>query len=150
MKSFLIFIVKIVMITGLLAVVLDYGYTAVYLNSKSRDKISDVFKSKARSYDVVILGSSRANNHFVTRIFEKNGLKTFNYGMSGGHLYEASLLLKLMIERNYEIENLQDFLVQSAPLLCHLSFLGLFFSGRGCWVRCWLFRKEQNFVPQVP
>ena len=106
MKSFLIFIVKIVLITVLLAVVLDYSYTAVYLNLKSRDKVSDVFKSKARSYDVVILGSSRANNHFVTRIFEKNGLKTFNYGMSGGHLYEASLLLKLMIERNYEIKTL--------------------------------------------
>ena len=106
MKSFLIFIVKIVLITVLLAVVLDFGYTPAYLNSKSRDKVSDVFKSKARSYDVVILGSSRANNHFVTRIFEKNGLKTFNYGMSGGHLYEASLLLKLMIERNYEIKNL--------------------------------------------
>jgi hypothetical protein len=106
MKSFLIFIVKIVLITILLAVVLDFGYTTVYLNSKSRDKVADVFKSKARSYDVVILGSSRANNHFVTNIFEKNGLKTFNYGMSGGHLYEASLLLKLMIERNYEIKNL--------------------------------------------
>ncbi|MBU2060250.1 MAG: hypothetical protein KKH44_00170 [Bacteroidetes bacterium] len=106
MKSFLIFIVKIVLITVLLAVVLDYSYTAVYLNSKSRDKVSDVFKSKARSYDVLILGSSRANNHFVTRVFEKNGLKTFNYGMSGGHLYEASLLLKLMIERNYEIKTL--------------------------------------------
>ena len=106
MKSFLIFIVKIVLITVLLAVVLDFGYTTAYLNSKSRDKVSDVFKSKARSYDVVILGSSRANNHFVTRIFEKNGLKTFNYGMSGGHLYEASLLLKLMIERNYEIKTL--------------------------------------------
>ena len=106
MKSFLIFIVKIVLITVLLAVVLDFGYTAIYLNSKSRDKVADVFKSKARSYDVVILGSSRANNHFVTNIFEKNGLKTFNYGMSGGHLYEASLLLKLMIERNYEIKTL--------------------------------------------
>lgn len=106
MKSFLIFIVKIILITVLLAVVLDFGYTSIYLNSKSRDKVADVFKSKARSYDVVILGSSRANNHFVTRIFEKNGLKTFNYGMSGGHLYEASLLLKLMIERNYEIKNL--------------------------------------------
>lgn len=106
MKSFLIFIVKIVLITVLLAAVLDFGYTAIFLNSKSRDKVADVFKSKARSYDVVILGSSRANNHFVTRVFEKNGFKTFNYGMSGGHLYEASLLLKLMIERNYEIKTL--------------------------------------------
>jgi hypothetical protein len=32
-------------------------------------------------------------------------LKTFNYGMSGGHLFEASLLLKLMVERKYAIQN---------------------------------------------
>ena len=54
---------------------------------------------------MVILGSSRANNHFVAPLFEAKGLKTFNYGMSGGHLFEASLLLKLMIERHYEIKN---------------------------------------------
>jgi UDP-N-acetylglucosamine:LPS N-acetylglucosamine transferase len=36
---------------------------------------------------------------------KKNGL-TFNYnGMSGGHLFEASLILKLMIERKYKIQN---------------------------------------------
>jgi hypothetical protein len=38
-------------------------------------------------------------------MFEDKGLRTFNYGMSGGHLFEASLLLKLMIERNYLIKN---------------------------------------------
>lgn len=38
-------------------------------------------------------------------MFENKGLKTFNYGMSGGHLFEASLLLKLMIERKYLIKN---------------------------------------------
>jgi hypothetical protein len=37
-------------------------------------------------------------------LFEQKGLKTFNYGMSGGHLFEASLLLKLMVERNYKIK----------------------------------------------
>jgi hypothetical protein len=60
-----------------------------------------VFNSTANSYDVVILGSSRANNHFVPELFEKKGIKTFNYGISGTHLFEASLLLKLMAERHY-------------------------------------------------
>lgn len=105
MKKFLLFILKIVVLVVLVAAVLDFGYTAIYEQSKNRGKIDYVFNSTARKYDVVVLGSSRANNHFVTDLFEKNGLKSFNYGMSGGHLFEASLLLKLMIERKYEIKN---------------------------------------------
>jgi hypothetical protein len=68
--------------------------------------VEKVFNSKSKNYDVVILGSSRANNHFVPELFEKKGLKTFNYGMSGAHLFEASLMLKLMAERNYKIKTL--------------------------------------------
>ncbi len=88
-----------------LAVILDYCYTSIYLKSNKRNKIEYVYNSKARNYDVVILGSSRANNHFVSELFEKRGLKTFNYGMSGGHLFEADLMLKLMLERKYTIKN---------------------------------------------
>lgn len=106
MKQFLLFTIKTIIILLLLAVVLDVLYTYVFLQSKNRGKIETVFNSKAQKYDVVILGSSRANNHFVTPMFEEKGLKAFNYGMSGGHLFEASLLLKLMIERKYEIKNL--------------------------------------------
>ena len=84
---------------------LDVLYTVVYLQASNRGKIDYVYNSHPRNYDVVILGSSRANNHFVTHLFEDKGLKAFNYGMSGGHLFEASLLLKLMIERKYKIEN---------------------------------------------
>jgi hypothetical protein len=105
MKQFLIFTVKTLVLLFLLLGVLDFAYTTVYVHSKNRGKIDYVFNSSARKYDVVILGSSRANNHFVSDLFEKQGLKTFNYGMSGGHLFEASLLLKLMIERKYEIKN---------------------------------------------
>lgn len=106
MKKFLGFIIKIGIITLLLAVVLDYFYTSVYLVSNKRNKIDFVYNSKNRNYDVVILGSSRANNHFVSKMFEQKGLKTYNYGMSGGHLFEASLMLKLMLERNYKIKTL--------------------------------------------
>ena len=105
MKRFLFFTIKILLLIFVLLVVLDVIYTQVYLQSSNRGKIDYVFNSKARNYDVVILGSSRANNHFVATLFEAKGLKTFNYGISGGHLFEASLLLKLMVERHYTIKN---------------------------------------------
>ena len=105
MKQFLLFTIKTIIVLLLLAVVLDVLYTYVFLQSKNRGKIETVFNSKAQKYDVVILGSSRANNHFVTPMFEEKGLKAFNYGMSGGHLFEADLMLKLMLERKYKIKN---------------------------------------------
>lgn len=105
MKKFIIYTAKVLIITILIAVILDGLYTAVFLQSKNRGKIETVFNSKPQKFDVVILGSSRANNHFVTQMFEDKGLKAFNYGMSGGHLFEASLMLKLMIERKYKIKN---------------------------------------------
>ncbi len=104
MKKFITLVVKILLTILVLLVALDWGYTSVYLHSSNRGKVEKVFNSKAEKYDVVILGSSRANNHFVPELFEKKGLKTFNYGMSGAHLFEASLMLKLMAERNYKIK----------------------------------------------
>lgn len=104
MTKFIPFVAKILFTILVLLVVLDWTYTTVYLNSSHRGKVENVFNSKARNYDVVILGSSRANNHFVPELFENKGLKTFNFGMSGAHLFEASLLLKLMAERNYTIK----------------------------------------------
>lgn len=106
MKKFLLYILGIFLLTVLIAVLLDGLYTYVFMQSRNRGKIETVFNSTPKKYDVVILGSSRANNHFVSQMFEDKGLKTFNYGMSGGHLFEASLMLKLMIERKYDIRNI--------------------------------------------
>ena len=106
MKKFFFLILKTVAMTLLVLVVLDFLYTTVYLHADHRGKVDTVYNSTSQNYDVVILGSSRANNHFVTQLFEEKGLKTFNYGMSGSHLFEASLLLKLMVERKYIIKNL--------------------------------------------
>ena len=105
MRNFIKLIAKIVLTILMLLVMLDGAYTTVYLQSHNRGKVENVFNSEARNYDVVILGSSRANNHFVSQLFEEKGLKTFNYGMSGAHLFETSLLLKLMAERKYKIKN---------------------------------------------
>ena len=105
MKSFFLFICKISLVLLLSAFALDFIYTAVFAQSETRNKVENVINSKPQQYDVIILGTSRANNHFVSELFEKEGLKTFNYGMSGSHLFETSLLLKLMVERGWNIKN---------------------------------------------
>ena len=106
MKQFLILIAKTFVILLLTAACLDAIYTYVYLRSSNRGKVEAVFNGKPTQYDVVILGTSRANNHFVPDLFEKRGLKTFNYGMSGSHLFETAMLLELMMERNYKINTI--------------------------------------------
>jgi hypothetical protein len=106
MKQFLVFIGKIIVVLLLSAFALDFSYTTVFAQSETRNKVENVINSKPQNYDVIILGTSRANNHFVSELFEKEGLKTFNYGMSGAHLFETSLLLKLMVERGWKIKNI--------------------------------------------
>ncbi|TRX41258.1 hypothetical protein [Flavobacterium restrictum] len=105
MKRFVLLVLKMGIGIALIAILLDLCYTQVYLHDAKRNKVAMVYHSKPTRYDVVILGSSRANNHFVAPMFEKKGLKTFNYGMSGGHLFEASLMLKVMLERGYTLKN---------------------------------------------
>lgn len=106
MKQFLLFIGKILLVLLLSVFALDFIYTAVFAQSETRNKVENVINSKPQQYDVVILGTSRANNHFESEMFEKEGLKTFNYGMSGSHLFETSLLLKLMVESGWDIKNI--------------------------------------------
>ncbi len=71
MQKFTTLVAKILLTILVLLVVLDYAYTTVYLHSSHRGKVENVFNSKGRNYDVVIFGSSRANNHFVPELFEK-------------------------------------------------------------------------------
>lgn len=105
MNKFLRSVILILGTAFLLMCLFDFLYTKVYLNSSERGKVEYVYNSGPKNYDIVILGSSRANNHFVSKMFEDKGFKTFNFGISGGHLFEADLLLKLMLERNYKIKN---------------------------------------------
>ena len=106
MKKFLISVLKMIVMTFLMLVAADVCYTSIYLNSDNRNKIQYVFNSESKKYDVVILGSSRANNHFDAGMFNKKGLKTFNYGIAASRLEETALLLELMMERNYKIKNI--------------------------------------------
>jgi hypothetical protein len=106
MKQFLKFIGKLIVIVLITAIALDALYTSVYHQSKSRNKIDFLYNSKDQNYDVIFLGSSRVNNHFVPKIFNDQGYKTFNFGLTRSRLQESALMLKLMVERNYKIKNL--------------------------------------------
>jgi hypothetical protein len=106
MKKFLLFLAKECALLLITLVLLDVLYTAVYLQSDSRSKIDYLYNSKDKNYDVVFLGSSRVNNHFVPEIFNKAGYKTFNFGITRSRLDESALMLQMMVERNYKIKYL--------------------------------------------
>ena len=75
MKQFFVFVGKIIVVLLLSAFALDFSYTTVFAQSETRNKVENVINSKPQNYDVIILGTSRANNHFVSELFEKEGLK---------------------------------------------------------------------------
>lgn len=104
MKKFVAHIFIIVCIVVVSAYFLDYSYTYVYKNESERNKIRYIINGKPKNYDVIILGSSRANNHFVTELFEKKGIKAFNFGMSGSRLHETALLLQLFFEKGFKTD----------------------------------------------
>jgi hypothetical protein len=104
MKSFLRYITLSFLLLLGIAVLLDVVYTVIYSRAKDRWKMEYVLHAPPKDYDLVILGTSRANNHFVPELFEKQGLKTFNFGMSGSHLFEDALLLQLLLEQNNSIK----------------------------------------------
>jgi hypothetical protein len=102
MKKFVLFVFKTIAITFIVLVFLDFGYT----HSGCRNEINYVYNSKAKKFDIIFMGSSRANNHFVTQLFTDKGINAYNFGMSGAGLKDTELLLELMIERHYEIKNI--------------------------------------------
>lgn len=106
MKRFFKLTVLFVFMLFIASLLLDVIFTTIISQSSERNKVENVLHSFGKKYDVVILGTSRANNHFVTDLFEKKGLKSFNYGISGSHLFETSLLLKLMMANKFQIKNL--------------------------------------------
>jgi hypothetical protein len=106
MKKFILFTVQLLSLLLLLFCILDWAFTQVYLQDSNRNKTNSVYNSLQKNFDVIFMGSSRANNHFIPSIFEKQGLKTYNYGVSGSHLYETALMLELMLERHYQIKNI--------------------------------------------
>lgn len=105
MQKFLIYCFRLLLLVFFGLVVLDVIYTFAFSQSSRRSKIQNIVNGKPQFFDVVVMGSSRANNHFVTKVFTDKGLKAFNYGMSGSRLQETALTLELMLEKGTKIKN---------------------------------------------
>lgn len=99
MRRFLIHIGIYIAATLLLMFAFDGIYTAIYSKSIVRNKIQLLVNGAPQHYDVIIVGSSRAENHLVPERFEKQGLKTYNIAMSGANLCENALQLKLFFDK---------------------------------------------------
>ena len=95
MNKFVIFIVKALIILILTMGLLDVSYTFVYKQNNDRNKISYLYNSKDKNYDVVFLGSSRVNNHLNPKIFNEQGYRTFNFGITRSRLDESALMLNV-------------------------------------------------------
>lgn len=104
MKNFLLYIASLLLLTIILAYFCDFVGTYAFTHTKGRGKINFIYNSEKLEYDVIALGSSRAENHFANNPFLERKISFFNYGMSGSNLMESSLMLKLMIERGWKIK----------------------------------------------
>ncbi len=99
MKKFLKKISVYLLLISLVLLVLDILYTSVYASSHIRNKVQFLLNEPPKHYDAIILGSSRAENHIVPEMFKRQGLKVYNFGITGAHLSESSLMLKVFFEK---------------------------------------------------
>lgn len=102
MKKFIIYLIKKILIFGIVLIMLDLFYTYIYENKQTiRTKIEFIFQNNDKKYDYIFLGSSRVEFHVNTTLIDKKtGKKSLNLGISGQNLPETFLTLKLLRKQN--------------------------------------------------
>lgn len=130
MKTFVLYVLKLVAIIVTLLYGLEFCYTQIHFNSKPRNKVDLAIQTNNEHFNVIALGSSRANNHINTTLFESKGFNAYNFGMNGATLEESTLLLKLLTDKN-TIENvilevdlqLRDHFISEGTRISFLPYL---------------------------
>ena len=107
MKNFIKYLVGIVVGIIIIMILLDIAYTYVYDHSKPRSKTQYILKLKNKKIDYIFLGSSRVENHIVTKMVEEQTSGTaINIGVQGGKLDVTYLILQLLLEDNVQFKKL--------------------------------------------
>lgn len=107
MKQFIKYIAALVVITLVSMFALDCVYTYVYESAIPRNKTQYLLKLKNEKIDYVFLGSSRVENHIVTKLVEeKTSKKALNLGVQGGRLDDVSLMIKFLINNKIKTEKI--------------------------------------------
>lgn len=104
MNKFLIYLIKRILVLGIILFILDFSYTYIYINKKGvRTKIEYIFQNKNKQFDYIFFGSSRVEFHINTPLINnETGKKSLNLGTSGQNLPETFLALKLLVSQNIE------------------------------------------------
>lgn len=109
MKKFLIHITTIFIFTLLIMLVLDYGYTKIYEDSKPLTKFQMFRSKKGKKIDYAFLGSSRVDNSIIPSIIEKKtGKSALNLGFQASKLDDIYTILKLF--KSYDIKSEKIFI----------------------------------------
>lgn len=107
MKKFIKYIIVIFFSVLAITIALDALYTYVYTHAQPRSKTQYLLKLKDKKIDYVFLGSSRVENHIVTKIVEEKTSGTaINIGVQGGKLDVTYLILQLLLENNIQFKKL--------------------------------------------
>jgi hypothetical protein len=109
MKSFLLFIGKIILVFLLIAFSFDLVYSSVYEISSPRTKFQYFRTFEKDSIDYIFLGSSRVENSLVVSEIEKQtGKSALNLGFQAAKMEDIYTLLKLI--KAYEIHTEKIFI----------------------------------------
>jgi hypothetical protein len=107
MKKFIKYFVVIFVSVVVIMIALDILYTYVYTNAQPRSKTQYLLKLKNKKIDYIFLGSSRVENHVVTKMVEEKTSGTaINIGVQGGKLDVTYLILQLLLENNIQFKKL--------------------------------------------
>lgn len=148
MKNFILYSIKLLLITFVLLVSLEFVYSNVYACNYSRSKFQFLRSYNNQFIDYVFLGSSRVENAIIpNQITSLTGKKAVNFGFQAAKLKDVLFLLKMLKEYNITNEkvliqidyiyNLEDgysnileynaipFLKESNNVRAHLSSLDI-------------------------
>lgn len=106
MKFFLQYLGILSLILIVMAYIADGISVFAFTHTENRGKVNYAYNAKPLVLDVIVLGSSRAENHLSDNPFTQKGRAFFNFGMSGSKLKETSLLLKLLIEKKWTMKTI--------------------------------------------
>ncbi len=97
MKSFTLYLFKLLIVLVASAYILDFVYTYVYSNAQARSKFQNLRALKNKSIDYVFLGSSRVENGINPKIIENSTGKTaMNLGFQASKLSDIFLIYQLL------------------------------------------------------
>lgn len=105
MRTFFKHLIFLFAVLGTAMIVFEIIYTKVYEHAPPRNKTQYLLQLDSNPIDYVFLGSSRVENHIVTKLVEsETEKKALNLGVQGGKLDDVYLMLKLLFDKNVRPE----------------------------------------------